>query len=643
MSKCRARYIMTHYIAVILCLILLNTGCKTIGTTHTITDLSFEELSIPLTDQEKQSIRVSRQVTISYSDGSSQNYPLNYHVVYRSGDKDDVGNTAGMLKDIHGNDIKVSNRPDGNSIALISGKYYLITNYEESPGGVYVATLANKNNELFAKKYMPVDFSEVGGTLLNCAASNTPWGTRLTPEEDYNLDAYFFDPKTSAFANQHINNCGVDKNNNLTGKYITPAFSPKADYSKLCKRTKGLRDTFYSGEEGFTPYNYGYNIEISVDDTGKGSILSGRKHYVFGKASPEMSLVMPDERTVYIGNDSSFRPLLKLVADQPRDLSSGTLYVARWEQTSSINGGNANIKWIRLGHAKDKKIEEYVKNKIVFSDIFDAVNPENCPINKGYKKISAGEPGLMCIRLRDGNSGSTLSRKFRSSEELQQAAAFLETMKYGVWLGGSSEFNKGEGLTYDRDHNVLYFAISSITKSMQDNYKNKEEDNHIRLPANKCGGVYEIILDDDYSATSMRALVTGRPLKAGDKYSNENSCSPEYIANPDNLRYIGHDTLIVGEDSTEHFNNMVFAYNVITKKLTRIMSAPTGGEITGTFAQLTTHDQTRLFTNIQHPLKDRFQNASGKTVNISFLNRASDEEKRGYVGYIGGFPPLKIQ
>ncbi|MCK4585989.1 MAG: DUF839 domain-containing protein [Gammaproteobacteria bacterium] len=637
------KFILLRNIVIVAANVLVNNGCALIDATPTIVDLSFEKLELPSTAEEKKSIRVSRQATAFYDDGTSRNFPLHYHTVYRSADMDAAGNTVGMLKDIHGKNIKVSNRPDGTSVVLRSDKYYVITQFEESPGGVYAVALSKKKHEFIATQYLPVDFSKVGGTFINCAASKTPWGTHLTPEEDYNFDAYLFDPKTSDFNAQHINYCVVDRKGKLTGKYLAPDFLPKAEYSKLCERVKGMRDTFFAGVKGFTPYNYGFNLEVSLDVAGRPSIVNGRKHYVFGKASPEMALVMPDEKTVYIGNDSVFRPLLRLEADQPQDLSSGTLYIARWEQVSDVNGGSANLKWIKLGHATDSEVENYIKRELSFSDFFDVENPAQCPTEKGFKRLTVGEPGLMCIRLRDGSDGSEVSTKFHSIEELRQAAAFLETMKYGVWLGGSAEFNKGEGLAYNQDRNVLYFAISSIAKSMQDNYKDKESDNHIRLPANRCGGVFELSLGDNYLATSIRALVTGRPLKEGDEYANENSCHPNYIANPDNLRYIGHDTLIIGEDSTNHFNNMVFAYNLKSEKLTRIMTVPTGSEITGTFAPLITSDQTRLFVNIQHPLNDRFYNADRKSVNMPFLNRATGEEKRGYVGYIGGLPPLPLQ
>lgn len=638
------KLIFLRNITVAITFIAASSGCAIKETAPKIVSLNFEPLSLPNNNKEKTSIRISRHVTAEYNNGEQKVFPLKYHTLYRSGDKDAAGNVVGMTTNIKGENIKVSNRPDGTSVIWRSEQPHVITQFEEHPGGVYAAALTKDNEgEYSATKFSAVDFRPVGGTLTNCAASKTPWGTHLTPEEDYNLDAYLFDDKTAKFEAKNIKYCEVNEKGKLTGKYQAPAFSPKTKNSKLCNRVKGIRDAFFAGEEGFTPYNYGSNLEIALDEVGKPYIVNGRKHYVFGKASPEMALVMPDEKTVYIGNDSVYRPLLRLVADQAQDLSSGTLYTARWQQTSNKNGGSANLKWIKLGHATDSDIENYIKRDLRFTDFFDVAEAKTCPANSGYRKITVGEPGLMCLRLRDGSKGSNLSEKFKNINEFHQAAAFLETMKYSVWLGGSAEFYKGEGLTYNPDRNVLYFAISSITKSMQDNYKGKESENHIHLPANRCGGVYEISLDKNYVANTMSALVTGRLLKAGEEHSDINGCHPEHIASPDNLRYIGYDTLIIGEDATEHFNNMAFAFNLKTKKLTRIMTAPTGGEITGTFARFDTKDQTRLMANIQHPLKDNFYNVSRKNVNKLFLKNATSEEQRGYVGYISGMPLLPLQ
>ncbi|GIW21850.1 MAG: hypothetical protein KatS3mg068_0857 [Candidatus Sericytochromatia bacterium] len=60
--------------------------------------------------------------------------------------------------------------------------------------------------------------------------------------------------------------------------------------------------------------------------------------------------------------------------------------------------------------------------------------------------------------MRDGKNGSTLSNKFKNYDELIKAASFLETRRYGAYLGGTTEFQKEEGITYDKDKNRTLFS-----------------------------------------------------------------------------------------------------------------------------------------------------------------------------------------
>ncbi|MDQ7082932.1 MAG: DUF839 domain-containing protein [Aquificota bacterium] len=251
--------------------------------------------------------------------------------------------------------------------------------------------------------------------------------------------------------------------------------------------------------------------------------------------------------------------------------------------------------------------------------------------------MKMGKP--LCLRLKTGKNRSS---KFASDEEVIKAAAFLETRKYGAYLGGTTELNKEEGITYNPDKNVIYIAISSIEKAMEDNYKNIEPANHVRLPKNKCGGIYEMVLDENYNGTKLRAILVGKPLEQADpdysKYADEYYCHPDYIANPDNIMYIGRDILLIGEDSSKHITNMVWAYNVNTGTLTRIATVPTGGEVTGNFTRGLIGRNYTLWLNVQHPLRDKFVNAKGEIVNLELINSATEAEKRGIVGYIEGIP-----
>jgi hypothetical protein len=49
---------------------------------------------------------------------------------------------------------------------------------------------------------------------------------------------------------------------------------------------------------------------------------------------------MPDERTALMGDDATNGGLFMFIADKAQDLSSGTLYVAKWNQVTD-DGGSA--------------------------------------------------------------------------------------------------------------------------------------------------------------------------------------------------------------------------------------------------------------------------------------------------------------
>ena len=223
------------------------------------------------------------------------------------------------------------------------------------------------------------------------------------------------------------------------------------------------------------------------------------------------------------------------------------------------------------------------------------------------------------------------------SRDEEKAAAFLESRKYAAYKGATIEFRKEEGITYDKESNVLYMAMSTLDKSMEDNYKGNETVNHIRLEKNRCGAVYKIKLDKNYSATHMDALVVGMPLKKGDRYADEWGCHPDTIANPDNITYIGHHLLLINEDTQQHVNNMSWAYNTQTGVLTRIASLPIGAEVTGVDTAVI-DDKGILLINIQHPFKDNPKAADGSTPNSALIENANDEQLKASIGYIDGIP-----
>nr|WP_238400596.1 alkaline phosphatase PhoX [Burkholderia thailandensis] len=102
---------------------------------------------------------------------------------------------------------------------------------------------------------------------------------------------------------------------------------------------KAFSKNTFGSETAANPYHYGHLPEVTVNPDGTGSI---RKHYCLGRISHELVQVMPDQRTVLMGDDATNGGLFMFVADQAADLSAGTLYVAKWTQKSSAGRSRAN-------------------------------------------------------------------------------------------------------------------------------------------------------------------------------------------------------------------------------------------------------------------------------------------------------------
>ncbi|MCX7738630.1 MAG: DUF839 domain-containing protein [Hydrogenothermaceae bacterium] len=594
-----------------------------------VVSVEFEEVSIPLTQEEITSVRISPSLKVIYEDGSSKSFPLSFKPVIKTGSS--VGrHMFGEILNREGNTFDslsysrstVSNNPDGNTLLKVSDRYFLITHLEEPSGMVYTTEIDTKT--LNAKSTYPVDFSKVMGTVANCAAYRTPYGTHLGGEEDYNLNSTYADPSSPQYVD-----CRVDSDGYLDG------YSREDYKNSFCwhlaslqryLQDKNIDKKGYIGKE-LNIYNYGYIFEIQVKEDGSTKVV---KHYITGRLTPEMAIMMPDYRTVYITDDGSYKGFYKLVLHRPvknfDDNWCGTIYAIKLSQRGDTEGGIFDTSWIKLGEGCDQEIKSIIDRKPLLSDIFNLQDPSSCDTSSGYKLIKE-DGSLKCVKLRVGKE---MSDKFKSDEDVKKAAAFLETRKYASYLGATVEFEKGEGITYDPDNRKLYFAISSIRNGMAD------KTGDIQLDTNPCGGVYTFELDEKFDIRSMRGLILGRPLKPGEQFSEIYACSPDTIANPDNLRYIGRDILLIGEDSSKHLNNMLWAYNVKTGKLTRIGTVPTGGEITGMF-EFGKIDKNYVITlNIQHPFTDKAYNASGHVSNQRYIEK--QEDKSGIVGFILGIP-----
>ncbi|MGL4521830.1 MAG: PhoX family protein [Bacilli bacterium] len=589
--------------------------------TPAVKTVEWTETKAPRTLYEMASEYSNSTVTVTYADGKKVSAPLKYETLFRTDAPSTTkGAAAGTPLDVNGKPIMdsskpgvteayISDAPDSNTLlspipGAKANSLSLVTHYEYDsidlsgksaygyvPASISITELEQNmiTGELRVKKIDKLNDSAVGGIWIPCAGSQSPWNTHLGSEE-YEPDARQFEKDQATTEDK--------------------------------TQMKAFSKYYFGDEKKANVYNYGHITEVTVDKDGKSSIV---KHYAMGRLSFELGRVMPDQKTVYYGDDGTNTMLFMYVADKAKDLSAGTLYAAKWKQTSDANGGAATLEWISLGKSSDAEIKSFIDKGMKFSDIFEAADKET----EGFTRINTYN-GVEFLKLKPG---------------MEKAAAFLESRRYGALLGATSEFSKMEGVANSDKH--LFLAMSRIEKGMLDS-AGKEPVDHIKLPALRAGVTFASELTkgikdskgnsiaSDYVAADMKGLVVGEDLKGPDAYGN--TANVEKVANPDNLSYSEKlRTLFIGEDSGMHTNNFVWAYQVDTGKLTRILTVTAGAEATGLQFADDRNGFSYMMSNYQHP-GDELLEKKIVAVDKQKLYDAIEQEvgvnRFGKVGYV---------
>lgn len=236
---------------------------------------------------------------------------------------------------------------------------------------------------------------------------------------------------------------------------------------------------------------------------------------------------------------------------------------------------------------------------------------------------------------------------------MEKAAAFLETRRYAAFLGATTEFSKMEGVTHNAADKKAYVVISRLEGGMTDVATDPQNDIH--LPRNDGGAIYELALSgwqkdttghwirSRYVATSMSSipeLLGG--WNGGAKDAEGNRCEQDKVCGGDNIKYAETmRTLFVGEDTSRRNNNYVWAFNIDTRKLSRILSVPMYAEATGLQAVEDVNGYSYIMSNFLHPgeedQKGEFLGAGSITEDdvLNAINTKWEKRKKTAIGYIG--------
>jgi hypothetical protein len=569
------------------------TACGGSSDAPTLSGVSFSSMAAPTlaNPAAMATTTVGSTMTVSFSDASKVDFKLSYQPFFITGDMVSDGKggkvLAGGYFDINNQPIMdntvpakarqyYSDAPDGTSLLTVPGAkvdgvkgntVFAVVQFEYTtwaqdgttamygnlPSPIAVLTLDQDpaTGKLTLVKYHNVDTSSVNGLWITCGASLSPWGTHLSSEE----------------------------------------YEPDAQFISTNAMFKAYSKNLYGNETTANPYNYGHMPEVTVKADGTASI---KKHYCMGRISHELVQVMPDNRTALMGDDYTNGGLFMFVADKEKDLSAGSLYVAKVGSGFTLDtaASGAALTWIKLGSATSAEIEAMAKT-LKPSDIFTATKTD--PVDTTYTKMYL-DGGAQWCKLKPG---------------MEKAAAFLETHRYANLMGASMGFTKLEGTTVNAKDKIAYSALQNMQTSMVKGHAANNPASGISIDkALVAGGIMAHSLTGGQKDTGGTAIASEwvpaqtKFLLLGEDIAADalgNIANPNKIAAPDNLKFSEKlRTLFIGEDSGQHVNNFLWAYNVDTKVLSRIMSIPAGGESTGLHAVDEINGWTYIMSNFQH-------------------------------------------
>jgi secreted PhoX family phosphatase len=499
---------------------------------------------VPKTDLERETVQ------LAYGE---------YQVLGQTGDTfgGALPNGLGTVMALDDSTIAVeSNMPDFNGyIATGENEGYLFTNWESIPGGMSRIKLQKDaasglwsvdNNDV-----MMLDFGD-WGTIANCFGSVTPWGTPLTSEEWGN----------SGDATHLWNKPEDARSQDSMAKYLDPTANNAGDASRFPNT-----------------YRYHYIVEITNPASAQPTPV---KHYAMGRFEHENSIAMPDQRTVYLSQDSTNGVLYKFVADNPGDLTTGTLYAAKLTQDAGSfepQTTGFDITWIELAHGNNAAIETWIAE-------YDAIGQDDYVEGKSSYLTdadamawAAGESTYPSYdtayapALDAGYEGATtFGGAVTAGQVMDDRVAFLESRKAARAKGATAEWRKFEGIYINQKRAeeavdgtdlvpgetvtdaYVYFAIADMDNGMIDG----EGDIRLSNRVKECGGVYRMPLMAGYDVNRIEPVLMGATYRSG--VDDTEQCDVNGLAQPDNVIVLDDGRILIGEDG-DQTNNTLWLYD----------------------------------------------------------------------------------
>ena len=382
------------------------------------------------------------------------------------------------------------------------------------------------------------------GTLSNCAASRTPWGTFLSGEE--NFIGYFRGPNRP---NAHEQRWGLRAGEQWGYRWVEHD------------------ERFDAAAHPNEPHRFGWIVELDPSDPQAAPV----KRTAMGRTAHEgatVALCQDGRAVVYSGEDARFEYIYKFVsrdAMQPGGpkanaelLDHGTLYVARFD-------AEGRGRWLPLIHGQGPLTasngfadqgEVLIKTRQA-SDLLGAtkmdrpewiaVDPQGhvyCTLTNNSQRGAPGRPGVDAANPRANNVGGHILR----------------------W--------KEEGDFHAERFNWSHFVLAGDPQA-----ERAEARGQIRGDAFACpDGLFADARGVLWIQTDMSSADMGPGVEFLKKDASAGALGPKELVG------LG--------------NNMMLAADPATGEVRRFLVGPVGAEITG--CDLTPDGRT-MFINIQHP------------------------------------------